>query len=133
MAYCPDCGEALHSCEIEVADPAAESAKAEVKVAKEYTDAEVEIARLNAERDVAVARIQAGIIKDEVIVEAVVAEAEADAVAETLAPEPEEDPTPVVVVADADAEAEGEPSLPEAEDQGGEPVSAGGKSSNPWW
>lgn len=132
MAYCPDCGEALHTCEVELPDPAAEAARAETKVAKTYTGAEVEIARLNAERDVAVARIQAGIIKDEVIVEAIVAEAEADATADAIAPEPEEDPVPVVVV-DANAEAEAEPTIPPADDQSGEPVTSGSRPSNPWW
>lgn len=115
MAYCPDCGEQLHDCQVEHPDPAAEAARAETKAAKTYTDAEVEVARLNADRDIAVAKIQAGIIKDEVVVEAVVAEAEAEAVAETLAP-PEPEPAPIVIE-DA-GESEPEPTdIPPAEDE----------------
>jgi hypothetical protein len=135
--YCPDCGERLHQCQAaQEADPVAELAHAEVKAAKTYTDAEVEVARLQAERDVEIARISAGIVRDEVVVEAVVAEAEAEAVADALAPPEEEGESPdVVIIADADAEAEPEEeeSLPVAEEQGSEPVTVGSKSKNPWW
>jgi hypothetical protein len=133
MAFCPDCGAELHNCQADQPDPVAEAARAETKVAKTYTDAEVEVARIQAERDVAVAKVQAGIIKDEVVVEAAMAEAEAEGVVEALAPEPEPEPEPVIIVdADADAGAEPEPSIPEAADQG-EPVTATSSSKNPWW
>jgi hypothetical protein len=134
MSYCPDCGAELHNCQADQPDPAAEEARAETKIAKEYTSAEVEIARLNTERDVAVARIQAGLAKDEAIQEAEIVTAEAEGIVEALAPEPEEESPDVVIVADADAEAEEpEETLPPAEEQGGEPVTTGSKSSNPWW
>lgn len=133
MPYCPDCGEMLHACEVETPDAVAEAARAETRVAKTYTDAEVEVARIQAERDVAVAKVQAGILKDEIVTEAIAATAEAEGVVEAVAPEPEEEPAPVIVVSDEN-EIEEEASIPVADDQGGEPVTSGGsRSSNPWW
>ena len=87
MPHCPDCGEKLHEC-VDAPDPAAEAASAEKAAAKTVTAAEVRIAEIQRDRDIELAKIQAGIVRDEVVVEAVVAEAEADATTAALAPEP---------------------------------------------
>lgn len=132
MPYCGDCGGELHTCEVTAPDPAAEAARAEVKATRAVSDAEIEIARINAQRDVDVAKVQAGIMRDEAVVEAVVAEAEADATAQAIAPEPEPEPQPVMVV-DADQDVTDEPSIPPAAEQGSDEPAAATSGGNPWW
>jgi predicted nucleic acid-binding Zn-ribbon protein len=104
MAYCPDCGEQVHSC-------APSEAGTEAKAVRQMSEAEIEIARINARRDVTLAKIAAGQTDAEVEGDLAVAEVLAETVVAEAAAEEEqaEEASPVVIVDSGSGEPAADP------------------------
>lgn len=121
ISYCPGCGTDLKTWLGDEAD--------ELEAAEDVIDANVEIARIEAKRDIELARISAGMYKDEIVIEAAVAEAESEILQDVVeqitepdAPEISSEPVAVVTIDDSTDQTEDTTTdLPEPEHHDSEP------------
>lgn len=92
MSFCTNCGHEL---------PPALEAEVEIDTAEVHATAEVEVERIRAEKEVAIAKINAGLMKDELVVENAALAAANEVLEEVAAPEPAplEDTQPIVIEA----------------------------------